>query len=253
MYVGKPITLVEIGVQGGGSLFFWRDFLGKQAQIIGIDLDPSASALEQHGFKIFIGDQSLPSFWSAFYEAVGPIDILIDDGGHSNKQQIITLMSSLDYIKDGGVILIEDTHASYMKIFGNPSPTSLMCFSKQIVDCINGRSPNVSTAKFNSIARQIHSAEFFESIVAFKINRSLCKVPINVESQGLANAITDLREMRHLETVRHWGRSVFVRSFMAFCSLIHPDAKAMLKRTFLRMSYWSENKSLKSLFDISFK
>jgi len=85
-FVNKKITLVEIGIGDGGSLFMWKKFLGKKAKIIGIELNPKAKKLEKFGFKIFTGDQSDPIFWKNFYKKIGKIDILIDDGGHTNLQ-----------------------------------------------------------------------------------------------------------------------------------------------------------------------
>ena len=41
-YIGKEITFVEVGIFDGGSLFMWRNFFGKQARIIGIELNPEA-------------------------------------------------------------------------------------------------------------------------------------------------------------------------------------------------------------------
>ena len=115
---GKKITFVEIGVLSGGSLFMWKDYFGKDARIIGVELNPEAKKFEKYGFKIFTGDQSDPLFWKKFYKSNGKIDILIDDGGHTNLQQITTLMESVDNIKNNGVIFIEDTHTSYMNYKG---------------------------------------------------------------------------------------------------------------------------------------
>ena len=42
-FIGETITFVEIGILDGGSLFMWRDFLGKNARIIGVDLNPEAA------------------------------------------------------------------------------------------------------------------------------------------------------------------------------------------------------------------
>ena len=41
-YRNKKIKFVEIGVANGGSLFMWRNYFGKKAEIIGIDLNPNA-------------------------------------------------------------------------------------------------------------------------------------------------------------------------------------------------------------------
>ena len=53
------------------------------------------------------------------------IDILLDDGGHTNRA------NNNENIKDG-LLIIEDTHASYMKEFGNPSDSSQVNFQKKI-------------------------------------------------------------------------------------------------------------------------
>ena len=39
-FVNKKITLVEVGIGNGGSLFMWRNYFGKKAKIIGIELNP---------------------------------------------------------------------------------------------------------------------------------------------------------------------------------------------------------------------
>ena len=127
-YIGKKIIFVEVGVLNGGSLFMWRDYFGPAARIIGIDLNPAAKKFENDGFEIFIGDQEKPEFWNNFFKQVGKIDILLDDGGHTNNQQIITTQNSIENINDGGLLIIEDTHASYMKEFGNPSDKSFVNF-----------------------------------------------------------------------------------------------------------------------------
>ena len=76
----------------------WRDYLGENARIIGIDLNPEAKIFEKEGFEIFIGDQQSPKFWDYFFHEVGKIDILLDDGGHTNEQQIMTTEKCLENI-----------------------------------------------------------------------------------------------------------------------------------------------------------
>ena len=54
-YRGKKITLVEVGILNGGSLFMWREFFGPDARIIGVDLNPEVVKFREYGFEIFVG------------------------------------------------------------------------------------------------------------------------------------------------------------------------------------------------------
>ena len=98
----------------------WRELFGPSARIIGVDLNPQAKKWEKYDFEIFIGNQSDVIFWDDFYERVGPIDFLVDDGGHTNRQQIVTTISCLNNLKPGGLLLIEDTNSSFHSDFANP-------------------------------------------------------------------------------------------------------------------------------------
>ena len=162
-YIGKKITFVEVGVFGGGSLFMWRNFFGKQARIIGIELNPEAKKWEKDGFEIFIGAQSDTDFWTDFYKQVGEVDILLDDGGHTYIQQIVTAEYALHNIKDGGVLVVEDTHTSYMDKFGDKSIKFTNYISK-MTDRINSRFGSFKNIKNN---KKVFSISVYESIVAF--------------------------------------------------------------------------------------
>ncbi|MDA7785200.1 class I SAM-dependent methyltransferase [Pseudomonadales bacterium] len=168
-YRGKNITFVEIGVLDGGSLFMWRDFFGENARIIGIEINKSAKVWEEHGFEIFIGSQSDPEFWKGLFNKVGNVDIVLDDGGHTYQQQIVTVESSLQYIKPGGKIIVEDTYTSYQKEYGSPSNYSFMKYAANLVDGMNLRTPKVKTTK--KVNNIISNVTFFESIVSIGIQR----------------------------------------------------------------------------------
>ena len=191
-YKNKKITLVEIGVGDGGSLFMWRSFFGNKCRVIGIELNPEAKKLKKNGFEIYIGDQSDKKFWKKFYKKVGKIDLLIDDGGHTNIQQITTLVESFKNIRDGGMIIIEDTHTSFMKKkgFGNPSKYSLINFSSSIIENLHRRNPNL-IKKMNDFSKKIHSIEYFDSIVVFKINSKECKKTKNLQNNILLRKYFD--------------------------------------------------------------
>ncbi len=190
-YVGKPIIFVEIGVLDGGSLFMWRKFLGPEARIIGIDLNPSATKWREFGFEIFIGDQADFSFWASFFKSVGTIDVLLDDGGHTNYQQIVTLLATADFVRNGGTIIIEDTHTSYMK-FGNFKKASFIEFSKKLIDEINRRHLNRGT-KLNGLSKCVFAITQFESISAFHIDTTKCVHNSRVENHGEKDNSDDFR------------------------------------------------------------
>ena len=83
---GRRVTLLEIGVQQGGSLELWRAYLGPAARIVGIDVDPACAAHGAAGTQVFIGDQADPAFLRRVLAEVGPPDLVIDDGGHTANQ-----------------------------------------------------------------------------------------------------------------------------------------------------------------------
>jgi hypothetical protein len=165
-FVGKPITFVEIGVQNGGSLFMWREFFGPNARIIGVDLNPEVLVWKDYGFEIYIGSQSDKFFWDSFVKEVPEVDIVLDDGGHTFLQQITTVESLVDAIKPGGLIVVEDTHSSYMREFAPKKGSTFIDFSFSIVHGINYRFGRFKTNSEN----RIYSVQFFESIVVFFIN-----------------------------------------------------------------------------------
>jgi hypothetical protein len=191
-YVGKEFTFVEVGVLNGGSLFMWREYFGPRARIIGVDLNPAARQWESDGFEIFIGSQSDPAFWRDFYGKVGNVDVLLDDGGHTNRQQIVTVHESLPHIKDGGVILVEDVHASYMREFGNPSRFSFINFAKHLVDSVNARSSDVRKVR-NDYGQRVYAVSFYESIVVMLVDSTRCFAGKFTSNGGISADREDFR------------------------------------------------------------
>ena len=190
-FIGQPITFVEIGVLDGGSLFMWRDFFGEGARIIGVDLNPNATKWREHGFEIYIGDQSSPQFWVNFFREIGDIDVLLDDGGHRNIQQIVTVQSSLPHVLDGGLIIVEDTQTSFMK-FETFQRSSFVNFLKQKIDSLYARSDELNLSK-DIYTKSVSSLEFFTGICVLHINRSLCKSTQRVKNDGERSFEKDFR------------------------------------------------------------
>lgn len=102
--------VVEVGIYSGGSLLMWKHYFGPNARITGIDIEPACKAYEEEQISIYIGDQADREFWKKFRASTPPIDVFIDDGGHSAEQQIVTLEEVLPHLRPGGVYLCEDIH-----------------------------------------------------------------------------------------------------------------------------------------------
>ena len=181
-YRNKQITLVETGVFDGGSLEMWRAYLGAKAKVIGVDLNPAVAHLRSLGFGIHIGDQTDPQTWNKLFGETGKINVFIDDGGHTIDQQLATFSYVVDHIADGGIYICEDTHTSYMPEFGCPSPISFVNLAKNLIDGINFRSPRINCSSFDA---RIASIEFFESMVAIKIDRRLAASKSSEVSNGI--------------------------------------------------------------------
>lgn len=191
-YVDREVTIVEVGIFNGGSLFMWRKFFGTKARIIGIDLNPDAREWEKHGFEIYIGDQSSNTFWTELFEKIGKVDVVIDDGGHTNRQQIVTSHYAIQNINDGGVLIVEDVHTNYFREFGNPSRYSFVNFAHRIVDGVNSRAYSLRRT-YAQYSSRVYSVSFFESMVAFQINTRLCQQSVPTSNNGASRGVTDFR------------------------------------------------------------
>jgi hypothetical protein len=109
-FIGRPVNIVEIGIFSGGSLRMWQEYFGSQCHIYGVDIEAECKAYANDRITVLIGDQSDRNFWRNFLKDAPPIDIVIDDGGHTPHQQIVTIEELFPKVKAGGVYVCEDIH-----------------------------------------------------------------------------------------------------------------------------------------------
>lgn len=107
-FVGRDVQFVEIGIYSGGSLEMWKSYLGPQARIHGVDVEEATRVYDDGDTRVHIGDQADRAFWTQFRQDVPQLDIVVDDGGHTPEQQIVTLEELLPHLRPGGVFLCED-------------------------------------------------------------------------------------------------------------------------------------------------
>lgn len=156
-FQNQPITFVEIGVLGGGSLQMWRRYLGDKARIVGVDIAPDLLVHDGDGGEVVIGDQADAGFLVDLANRLGPIDVLIDDGGHHAHQQITTFETIYPCMSDHGVYVCEDVHTSYLPSYKG----SFMEYAKGLLDELHGWYGSGATA----VTRSTRSIHVYPSVV----------------------------------------------------------------------------------------
>ena len=136
---GRHARVLEIGVYRGGGLDLFRHYLGAEAVLVGIDIDEAASRAVRGIYPVEIGDQEDPAFLRRVAELHGPFDVVIDDGGHRMRQQIVAVETLFPLLTDGGAYFVEDCHTSYWPEYADPSTdgTTFVQWLKDRIDDLN--------------------------------------------------------------------------------------------------------------------
>lgn len=180
---GTECVLLEFGVFDGGSLVMWSEYLGPQARIIGVDIDPGTKRFDgiRPNVTVLTGDQSDQSVLEGLARR-GPFDVVIDDGGHTARQQINTFNGIYASVADDGVYICEDTHTSYWQQFQDAGPgVTMIEHAKRLIDemhaiyksrhgnyfktPLNLRDGELMASRF---AASTFSIQFYDSIIVFE-------------------------------------------------------------------------------------
>lgn len=171
----KNLTIVEVGIQGGGSLELWKKYFGKDARVIGIDIDPGCKKYEEDQIDIFIGSQSDRKFWKDFKKQVGRVDLFIDDGGHTMLQQRVTFEEMYDWVSADGIYICEDCATSYWPSMGGGYRVkdSFIEYSKNCIDYIHARYSKTRKLRPNHITKSLLGIHFYDQMVVFEKQKHL--------------------------------------------------------------------------------
>lgn len=123
--VGKGIRLLELGVQGGVSLLFWRDYL-ENATVVGLDCSPVHIDDPTGMIHVYQGYQQDTELLDRIVKEQAPdgFDIVIDDCSHIGKLARTSFWHLFyNHLKPGGLYAIEDWGTGYMNtdIGGKPN------------------------------------------------------------------------------------------------------------------------------------
>jgi hypothetical protein len=118
----KNIKFFEIGMGCagdnfyGGSVEIWNSIFSSQDELWTADwqggcIDKARAAGKLYNFKTLVGDQSNVTVLREWMKiSGGKFDVIIDDGGHTNKQIYTTVYELWDHLLPGSVWLMFWSH-----------------------------------------------------------------------------------------------------------------------------------------------
>ena len=164
-YVNRTPLVFEIGVFKGGSLQMWKRYLGPNARIVGIDIDPACKRVEESQISVRIGDQADSAFLHKVLHEFGEPDIVIDDGSHKQDHVHASFRTLYPYMRSDGVYLIEDLHVAYRA--GMPLSGSFVETAKSLVDEMNTLK-TVRPSGLSEFGPATMSMHFYPQIIVFE-------------------------------------------------------------------------------------
>ncbi|RMT31001.1 hypothetical protein ALP49_04036 [Pseudomonas syringae pv. solidagae] len=185
----SAVSLLEIGIQNGGSLEIWNTLFPHSKIIVGCDINPDCAQLkyDSEKIKLLIGNINDSNIQRQLDALSNEFDIIIDDGSHTSSDIITSFFLLFPKLNIGGIYIIEDLHCSYWQSFegGLFNKSSSMNFLKSLTDIINHEhwgvpiSKSQLLAEFNipadveteSLLSEIHSIEFVNSICIITKNQ----------------------------------------------------------------------------------
>ncbi|MBA5639759.1 class I SAM-dependent methyltransferase [Duganella sp. LX20W] len=166
----KPINMLEFGVLHGGSLQMWKYYFGKQAKIYGVDINPRCAELAEDQIEILLGDQDNRQSLRDICAKLPPLDIILDDGGHTMSQQVITFEETWKHLKEGGIYLCEDLHTNYWPGFGGGfrQPHTFIEYTKQLIDQLHAWYSQDARHFVEEHTRTTFAVHYYDSIVVIE-------------------------------------------------------------------------------------
>lgn len=182
----RPIRILEIGVQNGGSLEIWSLFFPNAEVIVGCDINPSCGklAFSDPRISVVLGDINAPETAKQITSISNHYDFIIDDGSHRSGDIIRCFARYFPLVSEGGSFIAEDIHCSYRQAFdgGLEAPFSSVAFFKRLTDYVNHEhwGANIASAEALSYFSRVWGVEFspmpLEAIAEVRFFNSVCIV-----------------------------------------------------------------------------
>lgn len=182
-YRNKPVRILEIGVQNGGSLEIWRRYFANAELVLGCDINTACGNLvfDDEKIAVVIGDANTDETERNILAMSEKFDIIIDDGSHLSSDIIRSFARYFPHLSEGGMYIAEDLHCSYWGEFegGLYDPLSSMSFFKRLLDVVNHEHWGLDRHRVDALATfaeqnkiafeeaslaSVHSIEFLNSL-----------------------------------------------------------------------------------------
>jgi hypothetical protein len=180
-----PLTFIEIGVEGGGSLQMWRRYFGPKATIIGLDINPACATHDGEGVAVRIGDQSDPTFLQSVIDEFGAPDVVLDDGSHIMAHIKASFEFLYPRLSPKGVYMVEDLHTAYWPQYGGglEQPDSFVNIARDLTNQLNAAYA-LGAVEPDFHTRHTLGISFYDSMVVLERGEILERVSERVGRNG---------------------------------------------------------------------
>jgi predicted O-methyltransferase YrrM len=171
----QRLRMLEIGLYNGGSLRMWRDYL-PNAVLHGIDIDARTLAYQDEipNSQVRLVDQGSAEALEAFVaELGGNYDFILDDGGHTMVQQIVTFEVLWPQIMPGGIYVIEDLGTSYFVEYGGRpvgEDGTAVAHMKRLVDAVQHEHMTPGHESIHSAVSRVALAQVRRDIASVRFH-----------------------------------------------------------------------------------
>jgi hypothetical protein len=156
-------SILEIGVAQGQSVSMWADYFVK-ATIHGADISQASESCVDYSKRIkfhLLDQRNLAQLKNM--EQFSPFDLIIDDGNHYWMEQVLTFETLFNYLKSGGIYIVEDTTTTYWNEYRN-SKISPVEYFKKFADYVHlsgqrGKTPSNPPSEFKDWEKGWHRRE----------------------------------------------------------------------------------------------
>jgi hypothetical protein len=217
----SSVSLLEIGIQNGGSLERWSTYFSRGTHFVGCDINPDCERLtyEDSRISLVVGDVNQAATIAKILSYSPRFDIVIDDGSHASGDIIRTFAHLFSHISNGGVFIAEDLHCSYWKSFdgGLFHPNSSMAFFKRLADVINHEHWGLGFARVEllqdfcdkyalslseELLASVHSVEFINSICVIRKDKPEMNLLGSRQVSGMRELVVS--GVRALHGTKNW-------------------------------------------------